>query len=53
MSRIIIFVPSANLAQMVEHFIRNERVVSSILIVGSTPPLSGQIIFNQSGILHP
>lgn len=27
----------ANLAQPVEHFIRNERAVSSNLIVGSTP----------------
>jgi hypothetical protein len=29
------FAPSANLAQLVEHFIRNERVVGSIPIVGS------------------
>jgi hypothetical protein len=29
--------PQANLAQMVEHFIRNERVVGSIPIVGSIP----------------
>ena len=30
-----IFAPHANLAQLVEHFIRNERVVGSIPIVGS------------------
>jgi hypothetical protein len=28
--------PTANLAQLVEHFIRNERVVGSIPIVGSS-----------------
>lgn len=36
---IISLFPQANLAQLVEHFIRNERVVSSNLIVGSAPAI--------------
>jgi hypothetical protein len=31
-----IFALSANLAQLVEHFIRNERVACSIQVVGSS-----------------
>jgi hypothetical protein len=38
----------ATLAQLVEHLIRNERVVSSILTGGSTPLINPSLHANSS-----